>query len=219
MSRRPGRTGATSAQYPCSPDCSDGLPEVRYRLGGWGKPKRCPSQHCLGHQGQPGAPLRFAQPPHVMPKRNCGDDLERNPSRSFLHGPPPVPARTCLRRQRDRGPGRGPLEAQVAYSPARRRRTAFRDPAVVHHDGVFHVFPTYIRAEEEEKTCLYTAVTSSMNSNPRLLGLGATTRLWWPRIQGSRRRWKALLARPSSLGTPSYRDGSTLVTTNRTIVR
>lgn len=39
--------------------------------------------------------------------------------------------------------------------------TAFRDPAVVYHDGVFHIFPTYIRTEEDGKVYLYTAHTTS----------------------------------------------------------
>lgn len=52
-------------------------------------------------------------------------------------------------------------------------KTAFRDPAVVYHDGVFYVFTTYIRTEGADNVYLYTAVSTSRNltdwSSPRIL--------------------------------------------------
>ncbi|NQU22764.1 MAG: hypothetical protein HQ567_15915 [Candidatus Nealsonbacteria bacterium] len=52
-------------------------------------------------------------------------------------------------------------------------KTAFRDPAVVYHDGVFYLFPTYIRTEKDGKVYSYTAVSTSRDlidwTRPRIL--------------------------------------------------
>lgn len=39
--------------------------------------------------------------------------------------------------------------------------TAYRDPAVIYHDGVFRMFFTLVKTEADGKPCMYTAVSSS----------------------------------------------------------
>ncbi|MFO7907081.1 MAG: hypothetical protein ACQESR_29795 [Planctomycetota bacterium] len=52
-------------------------------------------------------------------------------------------------------------------------KTAFRDPAVVYHEGTFHIFATYVRTEEDDNVYLYTAASTSRDlldwSEPRIL--------------------------------------------------